>query len=191
MSNSIFFVMVDPGHGGNDPGAVAQGLREADINLAVAHELVRVLESSGILSVMTRIGDRPVSLARRVDMERRVQPDLFVSIHCNAAGSPAANGFEVWTSPGITASDYAAAKIYRAWERAFPARRMRPDYSDGFPDREAAFYVLTRTGCPAVLCELGFMTNVEEAAWLSDPDNQRAMARAIAAGIDAWRRRET
>lgn len=186
--STVIFVLIDPGHGGDDPGALGHGYREADINLAVANRLDRVLRGRGHLPLLTRASDTTLGLPARVRMENRARPDLFLSIHCNAATHAGAQGFELFTSPGITASDWAAAAIYRAWERTFPEGRTRPDWADGFPDKEAAFYVLTRTGAAAVLVELGFISNYQEALWLADGTAQELMARALADGIEAARK---
>jgi N-acetylmuramoyl-L-alanine amidase len=72
----------------------------------------------------------------------------------------------VWTSPGQTLADQAAECLINAFSAAFPRRLLRRDFSDGDQDKESNFRVLTGTLGPAVLVELGFLTNPEEAAWL-------------------------
>ncbi|MBE0598330.1 MAG: N-acetylmuramoyl-L-alanine amidase [Desulfuromonadales bacterium] len=184
--SKAFTVMIDPGHGGADPGATANHPVEAAINLAVARRLREVLEAEGHAVVLTRHADVTRSLGERVRLEHQERPDLFLSLHCNAAANVAASGIEVWTSPGDSPADPAATAIFRAVCQAFPERRVRTDYSDGDPDKEARFHVLVKTLGPAVLLEMGFVTNDEERAWLLKPSVQRRMAMAIAAGILAW-----
>jgi N-acetylmuramoyl-L-alanine amidase len=177
-------IMIDPGHGGADPGAPRENPIEAVINLAVAERL----KEQGFDACLTRREDSTVSLEERVSLERRCRPDLFVSLHCNAAENPAARGIEVWTSPGDTAADPAATEIFKALSQAFPDWKLRTDYSDGDPDKEARFRVLVGTVGPAVLVEMGFVSHPEERALLLDTSVQTRMALAIASGVLAWAR---
>lgn len=180
-------VLIDPGHGGSDPGACANGLREADIALNVSRLLVTLLRQKGVEVRLTRDGDNALGPTKGHDLEARCQiertwgPDLFVSIHCNAAMADTARGFEVWTSVGQTRSDRAAEHIVNAFHTAFPYRLLRRDLSDGDQDKESNFYVLRCTDGPAVLVELGFLTHAEEAAWVRD--NQVPTAQALSRGI--------
>jgi N-acetylmuramoyl-L-alanine amidase len=181
-------VLIDPGHGGRDPGAVAGDVREADINLSVARELVARLALRDIRGVLIRHLDVTLRLTARVNYERLIEPAIYISLHCNAADNSAAAGIEVWTSPGETAADAAASAIHTSLARAFPGRIMRVDYADGDPDKEANFYVLVKTRCPAVLIEMGFLSNPEERAWLVQPNTHHQLAAAIAAGIYNWQK---
>lgn len=180
-------ILIDPGHGGQDPGAVAGDVREADINLAIAGYLMCGLVAVGYQASMTRHADTTVSLSQRVAAERKGKWDLFVSIHANAATHPHARGMEVWTSPGRTRSDCAATEIFDALADRFSGTvPMRRDDTDGDPDREARYYVLTRTRCPAVLVEVGFVTNDQDRAIITDREKQQEIAHAIAKGVIRW-----
>ncbi len=181
-------VLIDPGHGGRDPGAAAAGVREADVVLDVGLRLAQELLARRIVPALTRYLDVTTPLAARVDTERLVEPDLFLSLHCNAADSPGASGMEVWTSPGETPADRAATAILEALAAAFPDRRVRADWEDGDPDREARFYVLRRTLCPAVLVELEFLTSADGRAFLTDPGTRPRIAAALAEGVSTWAR---
>lgn len=187
MTKNNLTILIDPGHGGTDPGAVAGGVREADINLQVARLLAAALTDQGVSVRFTREGDRAVPLRNRALIEHTLRPDLFVSLHCNGAASEAPRGIEVFTSPGQTAADAAAEQVLQSIRQAFPERTYRVDMSDGDQDREARFYVLTSTRCPALLLEMGFLTNPEERAWLNSPQTQTHMALAVAAGVLAWK----
>jgi N-acetylmuramoyl-L-alanine amidase len=180
-------ILIDPGHGGKDPGAVANGLHEAEINLTVAGFLIIALREAGVTALLTRSRDTDMSLRRRADLERALRPVLFVSLHCNAAASPAARGIEIFTSPGQTKADAAATAILDSIREAFPSANYRTDLADGDPDKEERFFVLTMTLCPAVLLEMGFLTNKADADWLAQRVNQMQMANAIARGILAWK----
>lgn len=187
-------VLIDPGHGGWDPGACANGMRECDYVLAIGRYLMTYLITKGHEVHMTRSTDHALAAGKSADLEERCKiertwrPDLFVSLHCNAALATAAVGFEVWTSPGQTMSDVAAEKILESFAAAFPQRMIRRDMSDGDGDKESKFRVLTGTDGPAVLVEAGFLTNAAEAEWLRQ--NQIGIVKALAVGIEAFAERE-
>jgi N-acetylmuramoyl-L-alanine amidase len=181
-------ILVDPGHGGHDPGAVnlEVGVQEKDIALRISTALHHALLWAGHASMMTRDGDRYLTLSDRVALARVHRADAFVSIHCNAAVNRQARGMEVWTSPGDTAADPLATDIGEAMRKALVGVPLRPDWSDQDLDREGRFYVLTMTSCPAVLVECGFISNDEEARWLREESTVRELARAISLGICRW-----
>lgn len=92
-----FVVVIDPGHGGDDPGAMRGALREKDICLDIAREVARLLAAEpGVRVVMTRDRDQTLALGRRVDIARREKGDVFLSIHCNTHPRPAVSGMEVY-----------------------------------------------------------------------------------------------
>jgi len=99
-------IVIDPGHGGKDPGATGlRGTREKDVNLAAALELARVLKERGDFEVLlTRDEDVFIPLSQRSELANEKNADLFISLHCNAAGNKRENGFEVY-SVSETASD--------------------------------------------------------------------------------------
>ena len=177
-------VVVDPGHGGSDPGAVgASGLREADVVLAICNHMVPALREMGWTVYMTRAGDSALGLRTRCEIANNWDADLFISVHANSFHNRAAHGWEVWTSPGDTPADPVATRIYNSGKRTFPTINGRPDLSDGDPDKEARFKVLTGTHMPAVLVETAFISNPREEQWLNDPGWRLRMAGAIVSGI--------
>lgn len=186
-------VCIDPGHGGSDPGAIGPGgTREADVNLAVAKGLRVDLISKGHGVILTRAGagrlvdnNKSKDLAARADVANIHDADIMVSIHCNAATNRAARGFEIYTTPGLDSSDALATAIYNAWERAVGGK-MRPDYSDGDPDKEANFAVIRGTRCPSCLLELAFISNPDDEALLNNHAWQAKAISTIAEGIDAY-----
>lgn len=97
ISGKIKKVVVDAGHGGNDPGAIGRtGLKEKDVNLDIAKRLTALLRAEGVNVVMTRSSDRFISLGTRVQITNNSKADLFVSIHSNANRTKSMNGFEVY-----------------------------------------------------------------------------------------------
>jgi N-acetylmuramoyl-L-alanine amidase len=187
MDKTRPIVVVDPGHGGSDPGAVNAHLSidECEVNLDLA--LLFTLYAGKAFDVLpTRTIDKFVSLPDRAAVSNANDTDAFLSFHCNASDSLDANGFEVWTTPGQTKADALAAAIFNALKAAFPDRAARADYYDGDPDKEAKFYVLRHTNAPAVLIEFGFVSNDEEAAWLNDVLNQCRLSAAVAKAVTGW-----
>lgn len=176
-------ICIDPGHGGKDPGAIGPGeKKEKVIVLAVAKKLEKLLQ--GIHKVLlTRQGDFFVGLNDRAIMANAFNADLFLSLHCNGSASARASGFEVWTSRGKTRADDVATSISKAWAEAFPDVVIRGDWSDGDIDKESNFCVLRRTVMPAVLVEMGFITNPKMEALLSDDAYQDIMANALYQGV--------
>ena len=103
-------VVIDPGHGGNDPGAIGKnGLREKDVNLDIAKRLSSLLRAEGVQTVFTRSNDRFIPLSGRVSIANKSGADLFISIHSNAARSRSLSGFEVYyVAPSVSDSQRAA-----------------------------------------------------------------------------------
>ncbi|MFH0935813.1 MAG: N-acetylmuramoyl-L-alanine amidase, partial [Candidatus Omnitrophota bacterium] len=90
-------IVIDPGHGGNDPGAIGRsGLKEKYVNLDIAKRLSSLLRADGLQVVMTRTADSTVSLQRRMEITNNARADLFISIHSNANRVRSMNGFEVY-----------------------------------------------------------------------------------------------
>jgi N-acetylmuramoyl-L-alanine amidase len=176
-------IVLDPGHGGDDPGAVGpNGLRESDAVLEVAQQLHDLLHGVAQV-VLTRTGDEYVSLSGRADIANELGADLFLSIHANAAENRNARGHEVWTTPGTTGADAFATSLFEAYCREFPDLPARKDVVDGDPDKEARFTVLTRTHCPAALYELEFISSVAGERMLGDVVMRDRMAEALCDGI--------
>ena len=178
-------VAIDPGHGGADPGAVAGGMRESDLNLQLALKFKAEAESYGFSAVLLREDDTFLSLADRAYRANQLKPACVLSFHCNAALSPAAQGYEVFTSPGETPADSLATYIYENLDSTGPYEG-RPDYDDGDPDKEARFYILRKTNAPAVLVEFGFMTNDRDLRVLRTGAYQDTFVEAVADAVSDW-----
>jgi N-acetylmuramoyl-L-alanine amidase len=174
-------VVIDPGHGGVDPGAVGiGGLQEKDVVMDISEQVATILEQNGITAIMTRQDDRTIDLAPRVQLANRVNANLFVSIHANAVNGkrPEVNGVETYY--------YASGRNLAQ----FIQRSILQDFS--MRDRgvkQARFYVLRHTSMPAVLVEVGFVTGNEDARILSDAAQRTRMAESIARGILDYVRR--
>ncbi|MGC1393073.1 MAG: N-acetylmuramoyl-L-alanine amidase [Coleofasciculaceae cyanobacterium] len=170
-------VMVDPGHGGPDPGAVGiGGLQEKGIVMSISQQVASLLEQQGVQAVLTRKGDYDFDLEPRVAMAERMNANLFVSIHANAISlsRPDVNGLETYY--------FSSASSGRLARTIHNSILQGVDVKDRGV-RSARFYVLRRTSMPSVLIEVGFVTGREDAAKLSNPTYQSQMAQAIARGI--------
>lgn len=212
-------VVIDPGHGGRDPGALAiHGGVEKEITLKAALELKRLLEVDGRYQVrLTRETDVYVDHEDRVSMARNWGAELFISLHADAAGSRTVSGASVYTisARGETRIDREASR--NNWvipiEDGTPdrltgiltdlvkretktrsaefAELLLPELARAGPvlrntHRNAGFYVLLAPDVPAVLLELGFLTNNDDARRLQSEAGRRASAEAIKRAIDAY-----
>lgn len=184
-------VIIDPGHGGYDPGAVGPtGLREKDVALAIALKIGKLLQSAGIEVAYTRTSDTVPwpsntnqDLAVRTKIANLTGADIFVSIHCNSSKNSSAQGMEIYTTPGQGPADKLAENVVQAWKKYFPRGAIRMDMTDDDSDKEANFYVLRKTVMPAVLVETAFISNSQEESMLRTADYQEKAAKAITAGI--------
>lgn len=169
-------IVIDPGHGGSDPGAVGpNGLKEAHVNLAVALKVAEKLRKAGVEVKLTRTSDVFIDLQPRCDIANSFGADYFVSIHCNSAGTPEAKGTETYCYK-FGGQGEVLAKAIQAELIATTGRANRGV-------KTANYYVLRRTKMPAVLTELAFISNPEEERLLGSPDYQEKCATAIARGI--------
>ncbi|MEB3212859.1 MAG: N-acetylmuramoyl-L-alanine amidase [Leptolyngbyaceae bacterium] len=169
-------VMIDPGHGGRDPGAIGiGGLRETTVVLPISLQVANLLQQQGVNVVMTRTTDQTVSLEGRVQMAERANASIFVSIHANAISlsRPDVNGIETYyASPQ-------GARLARAIHNSMLQAVGGPDRGV----RQSRFFVLRRTSMPAALVETGFVTGARDAPLLNDPAYRERLAQAIARGI--------
>jgi N-acetylmuramoyl-L-alanine amidase len=171
-------VVIDPGHGGPDPGAIGiGGLRETNVVLDVALQVAQLLQAQGVQVVMTRTSEVDVDLPPRVSLANRSRADAFVSLHANALSMarPDVNGIETFYYQGG-----------RSLQLASAIQRELMAVSPGTPNRgtkPGRFYVIRRTVMPAALAEMGFVTGRIDSPRLADPNFRRRLAQAVSAGI--------
>lgn len=169
-------VVIDPGHGGRDPGAIGiSGIREKDIVIDISTQVAQILQQQGVQVIMTRTNDVEVDLAPRVAMAERARAAVFVSIHANAISMsrPDVNGLETYYAPGK--SSRLAAAIHNSVLSSLNIRDRGV--------RAARFYVIRNTSMPSALVETGFVTGAEDTANFRSPAWRSQMAQAIARGI--------
>ena len=174
-------VCIDPGHGGNDPGAVGRepyALREKTVTLAIGRLLAAAVRRREWDPVVTRLRDRSVGLAARAGFANRYRADLFVSVHANAAALPTVEGMEVYHFPAAAQGRSIAFHVLDRMLARFPDHTSRGV-------KEANFAVLRLTRMPAVLVEAEFVTSPRQLPFLADGANQRGLAEAIVEGLAA------
>ncbi|MCD7862369.1 MAG: N-acetylmuramoyl-L-alanine amidase [Lachnospiraceae bacterium] len=184
-----FTVVIDSGHGGMDPGNVADdGTEEKGLNLAIAAKLQSFLEANDITVIMTRTDDSGLygenSSSKKVeDMKNRValmeeaSPDLVVSIHQNSYSDSSIKGAQVFYYT-TSAKSQALAEVLQA----SLVKRLDPDNTRQAKANDT-YYLLKKTSVPIVIAECGFMSNPEELTLLKDEDYQTKVAWALYMGI--------
>lgn len=174
-TNGRPIVIIDPGHGGPDPGAIGVGgLQEKGIVLDIGQKVAAMLEQQGVQAVITRPDDRDLDLEPRVQLAERLNATVFVSIHAN--------------SISLSRPDISGLETYYYQSGLDLARVIHQSVLEGtgIQDRgvrSARFYVLRKTSMPSVLVEVGFVTGRDDAAKLADEGYRNQMATAIARGI--------
>ncbi|MBN1917190.1 MAG: N-acetylmuramoyl-L-alanine amidase [Verrucomicrobia bacterium] len=181
----ISTVCIDAGHGGSDTGTQTDGAAEKTIVLDLALRVRDALEAEGLTVVMTRETDHTVSRTERAAICNRTEAGVFLSIHCNGYHDPAVSGVEVYyLGRGASAeTSHLATLVHDALVEAVGARDrgIRP----------AGFTVLAGTHCPAVLVEVGYLSNDNDRARLLDETGRQAIAAALAAAVITFAENDT
>lgn len=216
QKGKVFKIVLDPGHGGDDPGAVGpSGLKEKDVVLAVAKELASLLEKEpGIEVHLTREKDIFLYLYRRTEMANQIGGNIFISIHANAAPSRKATGVETFIN-SMYAEDKEAALVAARENKYAESKgisreaeallwdmiqdkyksesndlahsiQKRLSEASGLEDRgvkKAPFSVLRGAAMPAILVEIGFISNPWEESKLKKDDFRKKIAQGILDGL--------
>ncbi|WP_016879087.1 N-acetylmuramoyl-L-alanine amidase [Chlorogloeopsis fritschii PCC 9212] len=173
--NGRVVVLIDPGHGGKDSGAIGiGGTREKDVILPISKKLAQILQQNGVQVVLTRSSDYFVTLPGRVAMAERANADVFVSIHANSVGlsRPDVNGLETYY---YDTGNRLARIVHNSILKSVNVRDRGV--------RKARFYVLRKSSMPSILVETGYLTGREDIVKLRARWYQNQMAEAIARGI--------
>ncbi|MDI1248166.1 MAG: N-acetylmuramoyl-L-alanine amidase [Lacunisphaera sp.] len=203
---ALEFIVIDPGHGGSDPGTGSRQLQEKTFTLDVARRLQQDLVQRGYRVMLTRTSDvrlartQVTDLRRRIELANRADADLFISIHFNSLpGNPTVSGIETYALTPAGQSSTAMSPRDRTvypgnrqdhWNAVLSAAIHRKLLAElGAVDRglkRARFAVLRPSECPAVLIEAGFLSNPAEARKISTPSYRQVIAEAIGEGIDDY-----
>ena len=189
-------VYLDAGHGGYDPGASYFGISEKSLTLAIQSRVKAKLEAEGYQVVTTRTSDTYVDLTDRSHAANASESDIFVSIHINASGSSAAQGIETYyyqpyaEYPSRINATYHAnptrLSMSDTLANAIQSSLINATGAQNQGVKRQTFAVLRETTAPAVLLELGFLSNPQEAARLNTSAYQETLANAIVAGIKRY-----
>lgn len=189
-------VYLDAGHGGYDPGASYFGISEKSLTLAIQSRVKAKLEAEGYQVVTTRTSDTYVDLTDRSRAANASESDIFVSIHINASGSSAAQGIETYyyqpyaEYPSRINATYHAnptrLSMSDTLANAIQSSLINATGAQNQGVKRQTFAVLRETTAPAVLLELGFLSNPQEAARLNTSAYQETLANAIVAGIKSY-----
>jgi N-acetylmuramoyl-L-alanine amidase len=173
-------IVIDVGHGGKDAGAIGiNGIMEKDVVLQLANEIIKLnKEQSNLEIYLTRYSDSLISLTDRTKLTRALKADVFISLHCNHAKNPGATGTEVFVaktalSQNLKQSIYVAHQIHSEITTYFGIKSRGVKFAN--------FHVLRETIalCPSILIELCFLSNWNEAKYLSENSNLNALAFSI------------
>lgn len=171
------FIIIDRGHGENTPGKRSpiwkdgKQLLEWEFNNDIATRIAHKLGAAGVRNRLLVTEKEDIQLSERCRRVNNIcwmhgkDNCILISIHANAGGG---TGFEVFTSPGSTKADEYATKMIESYKFTFPNEKVRTDYSDGDADKEARFYILQKSQCPAILTENLFMDNETDCRKLMD-----------------------
>jgi N-acetylmuramoyl-L-alanine amidase len=197
-------VVLDPGHGGQDSGAMCGSVLEKDLTLDVAQRVDRLLQAQGLATIMTRVGDGYVSLANRAALTNRARDCVLVSIHFNEGNKPVSSGVETYYAAHQTAPGTAIVSWLPFLQRVSSAssnaesQNLAGLIQDSLIARTQAvnrgtkaeqFFILANVRHPAVLVEGGFLTNKEDIARIGSVDYREQLAAAISEGILNYRDR--
>lgn len=181
-------VLIDPGHGGFDPGKVGVNDKlEKEINLAIALKLKTFLEQNDVKVILTREADvglyaetdsnkKRVDLRNRVNLVEQVKPDLMLSIHQNSFPSGSETGAQVFYYGTSEESQKLATLLQEQMKKTLDPNNRRSAKSNN------SYFIIKNTSCPAVIIECGFLSNYEECNKLSDENYQEKVAYSIHLG---------
>lgn len=169
-------IVIDAGHGGSDCGAIRNNINEKDITLDVSKQVRDLLVKKGYQVQMTRDTDKTVSLQDRVAISENYAPEIFISIHVNSSTGTEANGVETH---------------YYHQESTMLAQTVHASIASAISSRnrglfKSKFYVINHTTSPAILVEIGFLSNDAERAQLVSPSRKQATAKAIVEGVENY-----
>lgn len=185
-------VIIDPGHGGMDGGAQANGIVEKNINLSIAQNLHDLLSVQGFHVIMTREDDRSIHdegltqvvRQKRSDLHNRLaimeaHPDaIFISIHQNQFPQPSCQGAQIFYSQNRPESEKLAQVIQEAFQR-----NLQPDNNRQIKPAQNNLFLLYEAKIPAVMVECGFLSNPQEAQKLAETEYQEQVAFTIFDGL--------
>lgn len=190
MQTKEAIVVVDAGHGGEDPGKVGvNNALEKDVNLQIAKKIEALLEAQGIQVVMTRENDeaddsKVGDMKKRVSLINEVKPAIVVSIHQNSFSQSDIKGAQVFYYTGSEVSKSAALFMQEELRMLDSTNSRQAKGND-------SFYMLKKTEVPTIIVECGFLSNAQEAEKLVTDSYQNELAEVISNGVVKWLTQES
>ena len=178
-------IVIDPGHGGSDPGAIGRvlGVTDAEIGLTVGQKLRDLLEGAGATVIMTRDTDVRVGLNDRPAIANDVEADLFISIHGNSSTNTAAKGIHIYYyAPSTNANLYAQSYVRKELATKV-STAMQASTGTASEIKTSNLAVLRENDRPCILVETGFLSNAEEEALLAQDSYRQKLAQGICNGV--------
>lgn len=183
--NNGTVIVIDPGHGGEDPGKVGiNDVLEKDLNLQISEKVATLLEEAGIKVVMTRENDKvpdrkKEDLDQRVNLINSTNPTLALCIHQNSYPDATIRGAQVFYHTVTEQAEDIASIVQEELRTVDPTNTRQIKENN-------TYYMLKNTKVPTIIVECGFLTNPEEAEKLTQEDYQEQIAQAICEGIMKW-----
>lgn len=172
--NNQKIIVIDAGHGGDDPGATFDGKHEKIITENIAANISRLNNKKDLKIILLREGDQSLSVKDRANQINKIKPDLLISIHAGASGNPELNGINAQVSP---------KNIYYTQSRQLAKEMMA--HLEGLPlangkviDTERP-YIISSVNCPAILLDAGFISNEKDRKYISSEAGQKEIAGRI------------
>jgi N-acetylmuramoyl-L-alanine amidase len=171
-------VVIDAGHGGADKGAEVEEVMEKEITAAISRKVKFLNGNKAIEIIVLRNSDQFISLSDRVDKINELKPDMVISLHANFDEDTTINGFEVFVGEKNIKNENSkemAESLSNSTPKSLAKREVK----------ETNFYILNNVECPAVLLELGFLSNAQDRDYLTSQLGQQRIAEMILKNIEA------
>ncbi|MDQ7917435.1 N-acetylmuramoyl-L-alanine amidase [Mesonia sp. MT50] len=171
-------IVIDAGHGGKDPGNIQENVQEKDFTFQLSNTLREALEEKGYEVILLRENDEYMSLNERIERINEIKPKLVLSLHANAAHNTSKNGIEIYFAEGEdlneTNSNFISKLTYNLTSQT--------KYKE-VNIKTANFKILTESNSPALVLELGFMSNPKDLAYIKSKKGQQEIAKALTASL--------
>lgn len=168
-------IVLDAAHGGKDWGATHENITEKEITEQIAYKIKSQNKNENIVFELTRLDDNNLSLQDRTALINKIKPDLVLSLHVSANKNASASGFEIFTPK----SENANSKTSTVYAEKLSNKLIKNHNLKSRGVKEAPFHILNKSEVPAIVVELGFISNASDRAYLTDAAQQERIANTI------------
>ncbi len=172
--DKIINVVIDAGHGGDDKGAEYHSFAEKDITAIISNKIKELNKDAKVTIHLTRNNDKMITLPERSSMINKINPDLFISLHVNANTNLESNGVEAFVAKESLFKEQSQVLANSLIQKLSKASNLNARGVN-----EAPFFLLKKVNCPAIILELGFISNDNDRSYLTKEGNQIQIANAI------------